>query len=289
MENQITTKQGNDILPSKEAWEMMKEQANLLAKEASDFLPRAVNTPGKVLAIALIARDLNLPLMQALSNIHIVDGKPTMSSEQMLALIMERCHGAKIHFVKNDTSVCEIKASRQSQKEATFSYTIEEAKIANLINKDNWKKYPADMLKARAISRMARTMFPDILRGVSYVPDEIEAIDVTPAKEETTTKIMDAINKAAPKKEVETVEAEVVAEPEKEPEPQPQRDFLAERLTMPKEEIIKKISEIGSKIGMTPLQLSEEILAVFKKKPKDLDKESLVKYWGMVEQKMAGK
>jgi hypothetical protein len=71
---------------------------------------------------------------------------------------------------------------------------MDEAKAAQLLGKDVWKKYPAAMLRARAISAMARAMFPDAINGVSYTPEELgseieigddgqELVrDVTPAK-----------------------------------------------------------------------------------------------------------
>jgi hypothetical protein len=58
------------------------------------------------------------------------------------------------------------------KEEVTGSFTIEEAKNADLLKKDNWKFYPKRMLKARAVSYAVRDLFPDIFAGV-YAPDEI--------------------------------------------------------------------------------------------------------------------
>jgi len=51
-----------------------------------------------------------------------------------------------------------------------------------LANKDNWKKYPKAMLRARAVSEMARTLFPDIIAGCGHTPDEIQDTIEVPAK-----------------------------------------------------------------------------------------------------------
>jgi hypothetical protein len=52
---------------------------------------------------------------------------------------------------------------------------MEDAHRAGLSGKGPWKSYPAAMLRARAISAMARAMFPDALSGVVYTPEELGA------------------------------------------------------------------------------------------------------------------
>jgi hypothetical protein len=54
------------------------------------------------------------------------------------------------------------------------SFTIQEAQEAGLLGKDNWKKYPSDMLFARAISRGAKRFAPGIFGGTAvYTADEM--------------------------------------------------------------------------------------------------------------------
>jgi hypothetical protein len=53
---------------------------------------------------------------------------------------------------------------------------MEEAKIAGLMNKDNWKKYPKNMVKHRATAFAFREAFPDILSGC-YDSQEMQDID----------------------------------------------------------------------------------------------------------------
>ena len=70
---------------------------------------------------------------------------------------------------------CKITIIRKTTKFTetfTGSFSIEEAKQAGLLGKDNWKNYPARMLKHRALSFAARDSFPDVFAGI-YTPDEI--------------------------------------------------------------------------------------------------------------------
>ena len=55
-----------------------------------------------------------------------------------------------------------------------LTYTILEAREAGLIKDGSgWKKSPADMLVARASSKLARLVYPDILHGI-YAPEELD-------------------------------------------------------------------------------------------------------------------
>jgi hypothetical protein len=54
------------------------------------------------------------------------------------------------------------------------SFTMEDAKRAGLSGGDNWKKYPRNMLFARAMSNGAKWYCPDVFGGPVYTPDELE-------------------------------------------------------------------------------------------------------------------
>lgn len=161
------------LFPNESEWAMLKEQATMAVK--SGLLPAAVNTPEKAIAIALKGRELGIPPMQAFAHIHIIQGKPTISAELMLALIYKNCPGAVIEYLENGATKCVIRATRPGSKSAVWAFSIDEAKQAELLTKDSWKKYPAAMLRARAISIMARAVFPDAIMGCSYTPEELGA------------------------------------------------------------------------------------------------------------------
>jgi hypothetical protein len=55
-------------------------------------------------------------------------------------------------------------------------FTIEEAQAAGLAGKDNWKKYPAAMLRARCVSALSRAVYPEAVLGIyESTSEEIEA------------------------------------------------------------------------------------------------------------------
>ena len=156
-----------------QTWEVMKSQATTLVK--SGFLPKAVDTPEKALAIAMKGRELGLPMMQSITSIHVIDGKPTISAELMAALVHQRVPGSVLRCIETSDKICTYEAARPSDKILKMSFTWEEAVRASVTNKDNWKKYPAAMLRARCCSAICRIVFPDAIMGC-YPPDELGAI-----------------------------------------------------------------------------------------------------------------
>lgn len=159
--------------PSPAEWQAMREQCEVIL--VSGMAPKALNTPQKVLAVCLKGRELRLPPMQALTHIHIVEGRPTLSAECMVALVQRAGH--KIRVLETDDQKCTIEGERGNdplyRPQVTFS--MEDAKQAGVASRGPWKQYPAAMLRARAISALCRFAFADVLMGASYVPEELGA------------------------------------------------------------------------------------------------------------------
>ena len=159
--------------PSPGEWQAMKQQAEVIAR--SGLAPKAVSSPDKILVIAMKARELNLPPMQGLSHIHIVEGRPALSAELMVALVQRAGH--KLRVLETSSKKCVVEGVRADDPRhpSRVEWTIEDAKTAGVAHKGPWKSYPAAMLRARAISALCRFAFADILMGASYVPEELGA------------------------------------------------------------------------------------------------------------------
>lgn len=176
----VVNQETSGLMPSSSDWAMMKEQGTMLVQ--TGFLPKAVNTPQKAVAIMLKGRELNLPPMQALAQINVIQGKPTISSELMLALIFRAYPKTKLKYIQNDDEACIIEITKPGNEPNRFSFTFADAKAARLTSKDNWNTYRRAMLRSRCISEMARSLFPEALMGCSYTPEEIEDTVQKPAK-----------------------------------------------------------------------------------------------------------
>jgi hypothetical protein len=151
----------------------MKQQAAELIK--SGFLPSSIKSVEQAVAIILKGREIGVPPMQALSHIHVINGKPTLSAELMLAQILKYHPRTKISSPERSGERCTIKVQREGSEPSTFTFSMADAQSAGVMNNPTWKKYPRAMLHARCVSEMARSLFPDAIAGVSYCPEEMGA------------------------------------------------------------------------------------------------------------------
>ena len=141
----------------------------------SELVPLAFrDKPANVFLALNMGLELGLSPASSLRAFHVIDGRPSLAADAMVAVVMSS--GAARHFVCVESSerIAIYEAQRVgSPKPLRKSFSIEEAERANLLGKDNWKKYPQRMLEARAKAALARDLFPDVLHGI-YTPEELE-------------------------------------------------------------------------------------------------------------------
>lgn len=159
------------LIPAQSEWKLLREMAASLVP--TGFLPSGIKTPEQAVAVMLKGRELRVPPMYALSNIVVVQGKPTCGAELMLALIY-RDHGKKAIRVKESTDQqCTVEYRLEGWDGVqSYSFTIEQAEQAGLFKNAVWKQYPAAMLRARCVSAVARMAFPESIGGM-YSPGEL--------------------------------------------------------------------------------------------------------------------
>lgn len=134
---------------------------------------RGIGDVSGVMMIMLSARELGIPSMQALNGgLNIINGKVEISARMMSALIRKSGHSISVkESTENTCTVVGKRSDNGDIDEAT--YTLEDAKTAGLIKSGGgWQKYPKDMCYARAMSRLARKLFSDVI-GIGYVEGEI--------------------------------------------------------------------------------------------------------------------
>jgi hypothetical protein len=132
-------------------------------------------SPEQALLVAMSGRDLGLSYSQALRAFHVIEGKPTLSADGMVAACLLRrdvCEYFRTIESTNERATVETKRSGQPSQKLSFS--LDDATRAGLAGKHTWAKYPSRMLLARARAALARDVYPDLLLGL-YDPDEVEA------------------------------------------------------------------------------------------------------------------
>lgn len=130
--------------------------------------------PEGVMAIVEKAKSMGVSILDALNGgMFYVQGKVEMTSSMMNQQI--RMHKHSITKDKrSDDTICILHGKRSDTGDTWVeSFSIADAQRAG-IYKNQWLKYPKDMLFARALSRLARQLFPDVIKGC-YVQGEIQS------------------------------------------------------------------------------------------------------------------
>ncbi|MGW7688908.1 hypothetical protein ACWGMA_08440 [Streptomyces asiaticus] len=137
--------------------------------------------PANVLYAMEYGRTLGITPVAAITGIHVIEGKPSASAALISGLVRQAGHKLR---VKGNSLTATAQIVRSDDPDFTYEVTWElkantngnpNAQDAGLMNKDVWKKYPAAMLKARAISAVARDACEEVLFGLHYTPEELGA------------------------------------------------------------------------------------------------------------------
>jgi len=172
MDNKLMKSESTMVaVAAMQEWAVMKEQAQVMLK--SGFLPPSIKTAEQCLAIFLTGKELGIGFMEAIRSVHVIQGKPTISPQLMLALA-NRTHELEDQKIDatNKRAVVTIKRKNRSAHTVEFGET--EAAALGLTSKDNYRKQPKTMYQWRALAAALRVTFPDVLLGM-YTPEELGA------------------------------------------------------------------------------------------------------------------
>lgn len=130
--------------------------------------------PANLLWALEFADSLGLHPMAAITGVHVIEGKPSASAALISALV--RRAGHKLRVTGNDQQAT-AQIVRADDPDFVFecTWTLARAEQAGLTRKQVWKNYPAAMLKARAITEVAREACEEALSGMHYTPEELGA------------------------------------------------------------------------------------------------------------------
>lgn len=195
--------------------------ADLLSR--SQMVPRAYASKPEDIFVAMAwGKEIGLAPLQALQNIAVINGKPSVYGDAAMALVQASsvCEDVQEFFegegTANPIAVCIAK--RRGRTPVTVRFSVEDAKRAGLWGKQGpWTQYPKRMMAMRARGFALRDAFADVLKGLITAeeaqdyPTEQAPRDITPAK---------------PANPLDAIAAPVVAVAA--PEPEPEVDVIAE-------------------------------------------------------------
>lgn len=152
-------------------FQTMSEQA------VASKMYKGIGDKAGVMMIMLASRELGIPPMQALNGgLNIINGKVEISARMMNALIRKAGH--QICIKESSDLSCTLVGKRSDNGDsATVTFSMADAQKAGLVKAGGgWAKFPKDMCFARALSRLSRQLFADVI-GIGYVEGEIRATE----------------------------------------------------------------------------------------------------------------
>jgi hypothetical protein len=165
--NSVAVRNGGVVVPSDPI-----TLGNVLA--ASGFFTDSRD--GAQAAVKVMAgQELGFGPIASMTGIYIVKGRVTLSANLMAAAI-KRHPNYTFRVREHTATVCTIDFVEMGEVVGTSTFTMDDAKAAGLAGSETYKKFPKNMLYARALSNGAKWYCPDVFGGgPAYTPDELGA------------------------------------------------------------------------------------------------------------------
>src|SRR3990167_2331297 len=145
MNTSLTAQGYKDIISSLDD---LLELGKVLVK--SGMLPQSVKNPEAAVAIMLKGREIGMPVMESFALINVIQGKPTIAPQGMLALI-KRSGQQEDTKIEDDGNECLVTMKRKGETPHTAFFFMEDAKAMGWGGKKNWTKHPKTRRQGRAI------------------------------------------------------------------------------------------------------------------------------------------
>jgi hypothetical protein len=153
--------------------EQVFEMAEQVAR--SGLFP-GIRTPQEAFTLMMLCQAEGTHPMSAIKKYHIIEGRPAMRADYMLAEFQSR--GGRVKWIRYDSEEATATFSHPFCPEGvTVSITYADMDRAGIIYgqkgvKTNWSRFPAAMLRARCTSAGIRMVDPGGIAGI-YTPEEV--------------------------------------------------------------------------------------------------------------------
>ena len=124
-----------------------------------------------------IAREFGLGI-KGISDVHIVEGKPTLSYQAILGMV--RAYTGPLgtdrysfRYTRRDEECVEIEWLINNEVVGSSKCDTDDAKRMGVLHKKNWERYPRQMRTARAVTEGVNAFIPEVIGGSIYTPEEL--------------------------------------------------------------------------------------------------------------------
>jgi len=171
---------GNEVQVIEDQNEIITLQKRQLdAMAHGGLLPKGCSQ-AEAFARVVAGGQLGLKPIQALNGIAMINGHPTLHSDTIPCVVMASglVVGMKYKFDgEGENLSCTFYIKRKGIEEwQEWTYSIEDAKQAGVMNNPVWKNHTRKMLFNRARTWCMRNTFPDVIGNI-YSDDEIKDIE----------------------------------------------------------------------------------------------------------------
>ncbi len=154
----------NEIIKLEEVQSLSKVFVeSQLFKDVADIAKASV----KIIAGA----SLGLEAFQSMQGIDIIQGKLVINASTQASMV-KKSGKYDYKITQHTNEICELeffeKKDGKFEKIGDSSFSLDDARLAGLAAKDNWVKYPKNMLFARAFSNGVKWCCPDVFGGAVY-------------------------------------------------------------------------------------------------------------------------
>ncbi len=144
----------------------------------SSLIPEALRGKEADVFVSIMAgAELGLPPMAALRGVHVVKGKPVLSADTMVAIVLGS--GIAVYFQRIDetpTSVTYETLRKGAPGPVKCTWSDADSKTAGLTSGTHLQ-YPRAMRQARCKAMLARDAYPDVLAGCYDEHEARESFD----------------------------------------------------------------------------------------------------------------
>lgn len=127
----------------------------------------------QALALMLVAQAEGQHPATITQDYDIIQGKACRKTHSVMARFQQM--GGTVQWHQLTDSIADATFSHQSGGSLRIEWTIEQAKKSGLTDKDNWKKYPRSMLRARVIAEGVRAVYPAAIGGMMVSEEAADA------------------------------------------------------------------------------------------------------------------
>lgn len=287
MSNELmTATQSQHVFANAQSFETAQRIAGALSK--STLVPKEYqnNLPNSLIALEIAQRTGSSPLL-IMQNLYIVHGKPSWSSQFIIAAINSCGRFKPLRFDMTGTGddrTCIAWTVERNVELPPDVGTLEQAKAKNLPilesppvsikiakaegwfqkNGSKWQTMPELMQRYRAATFFGRLYAPEILMGMKAEDEVQDMIDVTPKESTILTNLNEAIKAEAAKV------TEVTPEPEAKPENTELAKWIDDICNAPNIEGVAFKFDAASKIFVADADAMAQLMIIKQEREKSL-------------------